>query len=184
MGIFAGLNLGWRWLRRNLSENSEILSEGYPLDLLIVLAALLYLIMMSHWWAWHGGAAYNQRMLKEIHPLLIFLLASYLGRSSLHRKRHYAVVMLALLWGIGQNVVRLTFYDQHLKWLETYHPEIVWSLKNMEVLMYVRWHGLWSVIVNSSITLARCLLVTGPAIVLLGRSLLNSQSKQEAKEVT
>jgi hypothetical protein len=76
-----------------------------------------------------------------------------------------------LLWGGGLNGVRLTFYDRHLTWLETSHPEIVWSLRDIEVLQYIRWHGVRRVFIHSSITIIRWLLVVGPSFFLLGRLL-------------
>jgi hypothetical protein len=182
MGVFAGLGLWLRGLRGDSSNGRPLSLRRYPLDYLLSVAALLYLVIMSNWWAWHGGAAYNQRMLQEVHPLLIFLLASYMRRFADDRKCAYALLIGAILWGIGINVVRLTFYDRHLQWLEVYHPEIVWSLKDAEVLKYIQWHGLQSVIVNSSITAVRCLLVTGPAFLLLGRLLLNPRFRNVTKE--
>ncbi len=183
LGVFAGLGLWIRgfhnsWLNRRLSFIRQ-----YAFDLFLSTAALLYLVMMSHWWAWHGGAAYNQRMLQEVHPLLIFLLASFVQRFKDSHKLTLAVLTAAIAWGIGVNIIRLTFYDQHLQWLEVYHPEIVWSLKDAEVLQYIRWHSLPSVIANSSITLMWCLLVIGPAFLLLVRLLSHPRFRRIRKEI-
>lgn len=183
LGVFAGLGL-WLWGCCTSWSNRKLsFIRQDSLGFILSTAALLYLIMMSHWWAWHGGAAYNQRMLQEVHPLLIFLVASAIRYFQDSRKLIWAVLIAAIAWGMGVNVIRLTFYDQHLQWLEVYHQEIVWSLKDAEVLQYIRWHSLTSVMANSAITLMRCLLVTGPAFLLLLRLLSNPRFRRIRKEM-
>jgi hypothetical protein len=182
MGVLAGLRLLVRGTRVSCANAQSFSLRSYRRESVLSIAALSYLVMMSHWWAWHGGAAYNQRMLQEVHPLLIFLLVSAIERFGLNRPGVYLFVGMASLWGIGQNLVRLTFYDQHLQWLEVYHPEIVWSLADVEILKYVRWHGLQSVIVNSSLTFLRCLLIAVPALFLLGRLLSIPRFRSAKKE--
>jgi len=39
------------------------------------------------------------------------------------------------------NVVSKAFYEQHLLWLEQPQPQIIWSWRHMEPLMYIFWHG-------------------------------------------
>ena len=182
LGVLAGLWLLIRWVWFIASSKLSLSLRSYRLESLLSVAALSYLVIMSHWWAWHGGAAYNQRMLQEIHPLLIFLLTSVIRRFGLNQRGTYLLLGMASLWGAGQNLVRLTFYDQHLQWLEVYHPEIVWSWADVEILKYIRWHGLQSVIVNSSLTLARCLLIAVPALFLLGRLLSKPRFRSAKKE--
>ncbi len=100
---------------------------------------LIQVLLMSHWWAWHGGVAYNQRMLQEVHPLMIFMTA--LGLAGRRAPGVRAVLIGAALWGSFLNACRVAFWDQHLAWVEVYHPEIVWSFRDIEPLAYLRWHG-------------------------------------------
>lgn len=107
---------------------------------LISIAALVFLLMMSRWWAWHGGNAYNQRMLQEIHPLLMILVA-YAWRVFEGEWIYRISLLLSSIWSVFMNLVRVTFYGRHLHLVETHQPELVWSLADCEFMLYVRWHG-------------------------------------------
>lgn len=103
-------------------------------------AVIVQLLLMSHWWAWHGGAAYNQRMLEEVHPLMMLLTA--LGIAAHGERRIVAGLLFgSALWGGFMNVCRVAFADQHNAWLQVFHPEVVWSWQHLEPLVYLRWHG-------------------------------------------
>jgi hypothetical protein len=135
-------------------------------------AVLAQLILMSNWWAWYGGAAYNQRMLMEVHPLLVFL-----GALGLKQYARSAMWMYALsgAWGAVINLARSRLYDLHLSFMEVYHSEIVWSVLDSELMMYVRWHGLGHVVLVVIRQAVICLAILSLGILLLKRVLVKRQ---------
>jgi hypothetical protein len=102
---------------------------------------LLQLVLMSGWHYWNGGNAYNQRMLHEVTPMLICLVA-YAWSSYASRRVFVFTLTLTAAWGIWMNLARAALYDQHIFWSEIYRPEIDWSLGFSELAMYLHWHGL------------------------------------------
>lgn len=140
VSLWAGALL-WQW-RPSGRTGRTIL--GDPLVLLGRFAAIsvfVQLLLMSHWHAWHGGVAYNQRMLQEVHPLMAMLIAVAI-RVDPSPRIPSVFLWLTGLWGTMMNLVRVAFYDQHLPWVEVVHPELAWSLAHIEPLMYLRWHGM------------------------------------------
>ncbi|MBN1919758.1 MAG: hypothetical protein JW892_00815 [Anaerolineae bacterium] len=132
---------------------------------LISIASLIYLLMMSRWWAWHGGNAYNQRMLQEIHPLLLILVAY--GWQVFEGQWTYRIsLLLSSVWSVFMNLARITFYDRHLHFVEHYQPELVWALADCEVVMYVRWHGLSVFLRELAVTVGRVGAILGLVTLL------------------
>lgn len=140
VALWAGASF-WRWWSSGRPRRTM---PGDPLVLLGRFAAVsvfVQLLLMSHWHAWHGGVAYNQRMLQEVHPLMVMLIAVAIRVDS--RPLIPSVLLwLTGLWGTVMNLVRVAFYDQHLPWVEVVRPELTWSLVQVEPMMYLRWHGL------------------------------------------
>lgn len=134
---------------------------------LLAIACLVFLLMMSRWWAWHGGNAYNQRMLQEIHPLLMVLVGC--AWQSLGGQRAFrAGLALTSFWPVVMNLARVTFYDRHLDFVERFKPEVVWSWANCELAMYVRWHGLAAFVGELALSALRVGLVVTAMTALLG----------------
>jgi hypothetical protein len=132
----------------------------YPhrfVGLIALIAAVVQILLISHWWAWHGGHAYNQRMLMEIHPLLVFLGA--LGVKQFGKKA-IQLYTLGTLWVAMIYLARSGFYDLHLEFVQQYKRGIVWSLKDSELVMYVRWHGFGNVVAWVMRQAALCLAVS------------------------
>ncbi len=150
-GLLFAFPGAWAWWqhRKSAVERPAVSSQ---LGFYLMLAVIVQLLLMSHWWAWHGDVAYNQRMLQEIHPLLMLLVAYGVQRYGQHRTFRY-LLAAAAMWGIFMNVARVTFYEQHLTWMEVFHEDLVWSLAYSEPMMYIRWHGglgfLWGVLLTS-----------------------------------
>ncbi|MBN1186862.1 MAG: glycosyltransferase family 39 protein [Bacteroidales bacterium] len=138
--IIGGIAVWKAHPRAQQPENG--LSDLYLFGRYLSLCALVQLLLMSHWWAWYGGVAYNQRMLQEIHPILILLAA--IGLSFYKEKVWIQRIFgLAVGWGIFMHLARIAFYTQHLEWVEAYHPTLIWSLRYSEIPMYIQWHGIW-----------------------------------------
>lgn len=153
------------------APNRESAPAGQPtggLGRFMVAAVILQLLLMSHWWAWHGGVAYNQRMLQEVHPLLIALAAYGLRRYG-DRRALRGALGAALVWGVGMNLARATFYDQHIQWNEVFHADLVWSLRHLEPLMYLQSHGWGGFLQGILLTGAQLLAILAPATFLLWR---------------
>jgi hypothetical protein len=162
------LLLGWGcglllWLDR--SQDDQALQPYGLLSRFLLVALVVQLLFISRWWAWHGGVAFNQRMLQEVHPLMLCLLA--LGfRVYRDRRWFLAALGLAAIWGLGMNVVNRTFYGQHLEWGERAHPEVAWSWRHLEILMYLRWHGWRAFVSGVGQTVVRLLLASGMSVAL------------------
>lgn len=140
--IFAFALLGaWRcWHTRDTLLPTNTIIVRY-----ISLACLAQLLLMSHWWAWHGGSAFYQRMLSEAHPLL-FVLIAYALRHSERDPWFVRSLVAATFWGVAMHIVRISFFDP--TWGENYHPEVAWTIQGMEIATYIRWHGLPGFIVG------------------------------------
>lgn len=104
----------------------------------LALAILAHLLLMSHWWAWHGGNAFYQRMLIEVHPMLMLLVA-YALRQYAHHRLFVRLMVIAVLWGIAMHIMRISFFNP--AWGEMFHPEVAWSLEGMEIVTYLRDHS-------------------------------------------
>jgi hypothetical protein len=164
---------GWSVWRTPYASTRPSEASYSLLGKYLAVACLAHLILMSHWWAWHGGNAYNQRMLQEIHPLLIWLLGYALGRSRMARP-FIGLLVGASAWSVSMNIVRITFYDPH--WSEVFRSELVWSWRDAEVPMYVREHGLAGFMSGSLLTTLWVLaIIAGPT--LLFYRLMRAQSK-------
>jgi len=173
---FAGAWVVWR--------NHGLSTEGPNVNRLlrlISLACLLFLLMMSRWWAWYGGNAYNQRMLQEIHPLIIILVGcawQVLGEQHAFR----IILLLSAAWSVFMNVVRVTFYELHLEFVEFYKPELVWAWANCELAMYLRWHGLAGFAKALALTVTKIGLLVTAATVELGLYLRRTITYSEKAE--
>ncbi len=162
---FAGAWVVWR--HRGLSTEGPNVNR---LLRLISISCLLFLLMMSHWWAWHGGNAYNQRMLQEIHPLIIILVGC--AWQALGEQRAFCIIfVLASAWSVFMNVVRVTFYDLHLEFVEFFRPELVWSWSNCELAMYMHWHGVAGFTKELTLTVVKIGLLVAATTVELGLEL-------------
>jgi len=132
-------------------------AEDYRYGMLgrvLTTACLAQLLLMSHWWAWHGGNAYSQRMLQEVHPLLVLLLGFALWRYL--GSRWFVVLLIgAAIWAIMLNIARMTFYQP---WEERFQSELVWSLRNAELVMYVRTQGVSGFVAGMARTMLRIAL--------------------------
>jgi hypothetical protein len=137
----------WRQAPEEITGGCSYFTFGRYLSL----ACLVQLLLMSHWWAWHGGNAYNQRMLQEVHPFLILLLGFALRR---YRSSRLFVALLigAALWAFQLNVARSAFYAP---WAERFQSDLVWSLRNAEIVVYVREHGVGGFVAGMLQMLAR-----------------------------
>jgi hypothetical protein len=161
------LLLGWvcgmlLWLR---PVDDQDIEPYRMLSHFILIALVIQLFFISRWWAWHGGVAFNQRMLQEVHPLMVCLLALGL-RVYRNRRWFWGALGLAVAWGLGMNVINRTFYGQHLEWGERAHPEIAWSWRHLEILMYLRWHGWCAFISGLARMVMRLLTVFGLSTAL------------------
>lgn len=107
----------------------------------LALICLTQLLMMSNWYIWGGGNAYNQRMLHEVAPLII-VLVGYTWYAFAQKKIFILALAFSATWGIWMNLARAALYDQHIYWSEIPHPEIEWSPAYSELAMYIHWHGL------------------------------------------
>ena len=105
------------------------------------LAMGVQILVMSRWWARHDGVACNQRMLQEGRPCLLKFLRALAARRCAALRWIRAGLWGTALWGILMNVVSKAFYEQHLLWLAQPQPQIIWSWRHMEPLMYISWHG-------------------------------------------
>jgi hypothetical protein len=146
---------GWVVWREPVAEAAPEVRAYWLLGRYLALACLAYLLLMSHWWAWHGGNAYNQRMLEEIHPLLVLLLGFALKRYRVS-PRFVVLLIIAASWSIVMNLARLTFYEP--RWGEVFRDELVWSLRDAELVMYIRWHGFASFLAGICLTALRVLV--------------------------
>ncbi|MDF1515883.1 MAG: hypothetical protein P1S60_18895, partial [Anaerolineae bacterium] len=159
--LFAILGSSAVWLRCK-SITIQNLQIDPLLGRYLSICALIQLILMSHWWSWYGGVAYNQRMLQEIHPILIVLsalgLQAYSKRLWIRR-----LLIMAVVWGVFMNLARIGFYAQHLDWVEKYHPDLVWSFRYSEIPMYIQWHSLLGFIGG----VGQVLLKVGSIFILL-----------------
>ncbi len=148
-----------------LWRNNKALLQGRSAQRLLrlsALACLVFLLMMSCWWAWHGGNAYNQRMLQEIHPLIMLLVGC--AWQAFGRWRIFRLSLgLASLWPMLMNLARVTFYDRHIDFVERFNRALVWAWREGELAMYIRWHGAGAFVRELLTTTAR---VGGIVLVL------------------
>lgn len=128
----------------------------------IIIACFVQLLLMSHWWAWYGGVAYNQRMLQEIHPLLILLLA-YVWKKFWRYRAFLVLFVGASFWSIWMNIARVTFYENHLSWVGVYRPDLLWSIQKSELAMYLNWYdfsSFWKGIISTLLPLIMVIILT------------------------
>jgi len=141
----------WIVWRRPAPEETAGRCSYFTLGRYLSLACLVQLLLMSHWWAWHGGNAYNQRMLQEVHPFLILLVGFALRRYQSSRL-FVALLIVAALWAFQLNVARSVFYAP---WAERFQSDLVWSLRNAEIVVYMREHGVGGFVAGMLRMLAR-----------------------------
>lgn len=166
---FIGGGLIWRKSGRKL----PIWQLGRYLSVI----CLLQLLLMSSWHYWNGGNAYNQRMLHEVAPLLVFLVG-YAWRKYAHSRVFTLVFAITSLWGMWMNVVRAAFYDRHIFWSEVYRPEIDWSLEFSELAMYLHWYGPARMFVDAG----RIAIKVGGLLLLLSFVMLRFAMVRNAKK--
>lgn len=160
VSLWAGASL-WQWRPSRRPGRTKTRDPLVLLGRFAAVSVFIQLLLMSHWHAWHGGVAYNQRMLQEVHPLMVMLIAVAI-RVDPSPRIPSVLLWLTGLWGTMMNLVRVAFYDQHLPWVEVVRPELTWSLVQMEPMMYLRWHGtvgFLSGICGVTLTLASVLAV-------------------------
>jgi hypothetical protein len=172
--LLLGLWSCWLvWSRRGGAASGQPLPRPLLFGRYAALGVVAHLLIMSHWWAWHGGNAYNQRMLQEMNPLIFAVLACGL-RYAAPAALRASWIALTAAWGIGMNIVVATFYDGHLN--DRFREEIVWSLRDMEPLLYLRLHGPTLFTTGLLTTLLK---IGAIAVVLTFLSLRLAQRKNE-----
>jgi hypothetical protein len=155
--LLAGVG-GWAVWRAQLSSDTVGKHSSVLLGRYLALACLVHLLLMSHWWAWHGGNAYNQRMLQEVHPLLLLLLGFALQRF--HASRLFVALLVGGgLWAVLLHIAGTAFYEP---WTDNFRSDLVWSLRGAELATYLRIHGA----VGFAAGMARVMLRIGVAIAL------------------
>ena len=127
---FAAVGLRAAWQKRRDSAAARlVLASG--------VAAAGHLLLLSKWHPWHGGLSYGYRMVVEVCPLLVFVLAFGLDRVWRSKAWRTTFVVLVVV-AAGIQAVGILAFDGRWEMDTAATPQQHRSIRNSQILHYVR----------------------------------------------
>ena len=127
---FVAVGLRAAWPRRRDSTTARLaLASG--------LAAGGHLLLLSKWQPWHGGLSYGYRMVVEVCPLLVFVLAFGLDRVWRSKAWRTTFVVLVVA-AAGIQTVGILAFDGRWEMDVGASPQQHRIVGNSQILHYVR----------------------------------------------
>jgi len=128
--VFVVVGLRCAWQGRRDSTTARLVTVSG-------LAAGAHLLLLSKWSPWHGGMSYGYRMIVEICPLLVFVLAFGLDRIWRSKAWRTTFVVLVLV-SAGIQTIGILAFDGRWEMSVGGTPEQHRSIGNSQILHYVR----------------------------------------------
>lgn len=100
---------------------------------------LTHTVVLSMWKHWYGGWSFGYRMASDIIPYLTLLLIPYFKSSLYEKTKNW--FYLAFVWSVFIQLFGLIFFDGiwHAAYDRGFRNQTwLWSLKNSEMVFYVR----------------------------------------------
>lgn len=113
--------------------------EAWPAQLVIVsvVAAGVHIVLLSMWSPWHGGLSYGYRMIVEVCPLLVFVLAFGLDRVWRSKAWRTTFVVLVVV-SAGIQAIGILAFDGRWEMSVGGSPEQHRSIRNSQIVHYLR----------------------------------------------
>lgn len=98
----------------------------------IIISAVLFILIISKWLTWWGGHCYGYRMLVDITPLLIILIAPVYEVIK-EKKIFRALFMISVAISFLIQLLGALYYDTTWNWKVARSPQSVWWVKDGQI---------------------------------------------------
>ncbi|MEA2020166.1 MAG: hypothetical protein U9M98_00345 [Patescibacteria group bacterium] len=105
----------------------------------VFLCVFVHSFVVGKWYHWYGGWAFGYRMMSDMIPFLAFLWVPFVKSEYWNKLKYW--FYLAAVWSVGIQLAGIAFFDGVWHNLFDEGPDQqawLWSVKNSEMLYYVR----------------------------------------------
>jgi hypothetical protein len=133
--IFSLVGLWLLWRRGKKETQDYNLFFRY-----ISVGVIIFIIVMSKWWAWYGGVTYGPRMLADITPLLMLFFIPLL-ESPIFKKKFVSIIIIFLIViSIINQFTGIIFWDGSWQKADTLSADHswLWDWSNSQLIYYLK----------------------------------------------
>ncbi|MFA6272512.1 MAG: hypothetical protein WC693_05435 [Patescibacteria group bacterium] len=104
------------------------------------IGVLIFVVVMSKWWAWYGGVTYGPRMLADITPLMMLFFIPLLRSELFKRKVVPAIFILLVVFSIINQFTGIIFWDGSWQKADTLSADHawLWDWGNSQLIYYIK----------------------------------------------